>query len=270
MTSLASLQRAIAQAVRQREGLGAPLRDEIEGLVTPSLRGVSASDRLEIYREQFWLRHLSNLGEDYPTLQWVLGASAFRNLATEYLRAFPPRTWNLERLGEDLPSFLALERTGELPLALDAVRLDWAFMEAFAAPDVPPFNDQVLVTASEDAWPGARIVFHPSVRPLVLSHPVHLLRDCIQRGESPSTPALADTHLIVWRDAACYLRTVVVEPPAFELLSALRAEVPLGAACERLAGPPGSGSTATELGPAIAGWFRQWTENAWVSAVHFG
>jgi hypothetical protein len=227
---------------------------------------MTAAERVEIYREQFWLRHLSNLEEDYPTLACVIGAAALRELATDYLCAFPPSTWNLERLGKDLPSFLARAHPEHSELAVDAARLDWAFMEAFGAPDAPPFDDRALASTPEDAWPGVRVVFHPSLSPLALAYPVHELREAIQRGASPHRPAPSDTRLVVWRDPGCYLRSAPVEPQAFDLLCALRDGAPLGEACEQIAAADPAKMEA-ELGPRIAGWFQQWTASAWVSAV---
>jgi hypothetical protein len=225
-------------------------------------------DRLEIYREQYWLRHLSNLEEDFPTLRWVVGAAAFRELARDCLRAFPPRTWNLERLGQDVPAFVE-GREAEPPLAYDAARLDWAFMEAFAAPDAAPFDQRVLAEAPEDAWPCARIAFHPSLRPLALSHPVHGLREAIARGESPERPSPDATWVVVWRDPACYLKVVAIEEPAFHLLSRLRAGLSLGPACESVAAAVRAHTDTASLERSISEWFQQWTTRAWLSSVRF-
>jgi hypothetical protein len=267
---LASLQEAMAEAIRnvlpcaQDDRAGAVL-----DLVAPSHRGMRPIDRLEVYREQFWLRHLSNLEEDYPTVVAVLGAPAFRELTTQFLRAVPPRTWNLERLGEDLPSFMQDDaRRPELSeLARDSARLDWAFMEAFGAPDVPPFDERVLALTAEDRWPFARIALTPSVRTLALSYAVHELREQLQKG-APAGPAReARTHLVVWRDRACYLRAIPVDPAALELLDLLSAGTPLGASCERVAQSLELGEA--ELGPRIAQWFQQWTANGWLRSIDF-
>ncbi len=269
MNSLRTLQRAVSDAIRS--GSTHPAAEaygDLEHEVTPSAQGMQAGERLEIYREQFWLRHVANLEEDYPTFKWVVGDATFREVAAAYLRAFPPRTWNLEQLGQDLPSFVE-GTANHPPLAVDAARLDWAFMEAFAAPDVPQFEDRVLSEAPEDAWPGAHIAFHPSLRPLALSHPVHLLRESIQRGEAPERPAPEPTHVIVWRDRAFHLKAIAIEALAFELLSSLRAGVALGVACERIAAGASGDIDVTSLGRSISQWFQAWTASAWLSSVRF-
>jgi hypothetical protein len=270
VNAFASLQRFVCEAIRRDSSrVDGALDEQISRLIAPSERGLSPVERIEIYREQFWIRHISNLEEDYPTLGWVVGAPAFRDLAAQYLHAFPPSGWNLEHLGRDLPSFLRIARPSSSQLEYDAARLDWAFMEAFGAPDAPPFDDRVLATGTDDAWPSARIRFHPSVRTLALSHPVQHLRDLLQRGESPQRPPLQSTHVVVWRDPACYLRSAVVEPRAFELLGALMADAPLGEACERLATSQGEGADTEDIGQHIARWFQDWRANSWLSAVHF-
>jgi hypothetical protein len=269
LKSLISLQRALADAIRSPSPGPAVEGDfRLENEVARSARGMQPLERLEIYREQFWLRHESNLQEDYPTFSWVVGDALFREIVADYLRAFPPRTWNLERLGEDLPVFVE-GTANHPPLAVDAARLDWAFMEAFAAPDVAPFDDRVLANAPEDAWPGARIVFHPSLRALALSHPVHRLRQTIQAGEPSERPVPESTHVVVWRNRDLHLKAVAIEAPAFELLSHLRAGVPLGLACERVANAAREPSDVTSLGQSISQWFQQWTASAWVSSVRF-
>ncbi len=266
---LADLQRFVSDAVRGTTVVrGDPaLLATAETLISPSPRGMTSHERLEVYREQFWLRHLASIDEDFPTLTWVLGGhDAFRELATEYLRACPPRTWDLQRLGVDLPAYLAGHpRWADDALACDAARLDWAFMEAFDAPDSPPFDARVLASTPEDAWPSARIDLHASLRLLSLGHPVHELRDSLREGAAIERPRPSPTHLVVHRDAGCFLRVVAVEPLAFELLETLRGGAPLGEACEATART--SQRDPQEIGERLGGWFQQWTAGGWIRGV---
>jgi hypothetical protein len=268
---LGDLQRFVCDAVRGSTLIGsdAALAARAETLISPSPRGMAPHERLEVYREQFWLRHLASIDEDFPTLTWVIGGrDAFRELATGYLRACPPRTWDLQRLGVDLPSYLAGHpRWADDPLARDAARYDWAFMEAFDAADAPPFDPRVLASTPEDAWPGARIELHPSLRLLSLGYPVHELRDAVKEGVAVERPEPAPTHLVVHRDPACFLRAVAVEALAFELLETLRGGTALGEACAAAART--SGRDPVEIGEHLGGWFQQWTAGGWIRAVSF-
>jgi len=268
---LGDLQRFVTDVVRGGTPLAAreDLAAEVDAIALPSPRGMTPRDRLEVYREGFWGRHLASLEEDFPTIIALLGGKdAFRRLATAYLAAFPPRTWDLQRLGADMTEFVGTRVPwSDDPLVHDAARLDWAFMEAFDAPDAPPFDPRVLSSAPEDAWPGALVDFHPSVRPLMLRHAAHLLREAARRGEQTKRPAHAPTHLIVHRDAACFLHAVEIEPPALALLESLRGGAPLGDACEACA--RATSQDPLDVGDRLGGWFQDWTALGWVRAVRF-
>jgi hypothetical protein len=270
--SLAALQRFVADAVTRLSAVGqdAELVAGVERLVVPSPRGMSPAARLDVYREQFWLRHVPSLEEDYPTLSWVIGGgSAFRELAIEYLAACPPRTWDLQRLGEALAAYVASHAPWQGDtLAHDAARLDWAFMEAFDTADAAPFDPSILSVAPEDAWPLATIVLHPAVRLLALAHPVHKLRHDLRNGSAALRPPAASTHVVVWRDAACCLQATAVEEAALSLLGLLAGGAPLGQACDAVA-QRSSGQEASDLGSRVSSWFQQWTASGWVSAVRF-
>jgi Putative DNA-binding domain len=268
-SSLDALQRFIADAISGDVDVGSriELAARAGSVLAPGQRRLDAAGRLEIYREQFWLRHLSNLGDDFPTLAWVVGGAAFREVAVAYLKSHPPCTWNLQRLGADLPTFVSTHAPcSDDPLAVDACRLDWAFMEAFDAPDAGPLDLQVLAGAPEDAWPKARIELHPSIRRLVLTHPAHDLREAVKRGDAHARPVAATTCVIVWRDPSCVLRAAAVEPMPFALLGELAGGAPLGAACEAIALAHDAEGGA-DLGEQVGMWFQRWTAAGWVSAV---
>lgn len=268
---LGDLQRLVTDLVRGAIPLPerADLAAKVEAIALPGPRGMTPGDRLEVYRATFWWRHLASLEEDFPTLIAVLGGKqAFRRLASEYLTAFPPRTWDMQRLGSDLPAYVATRVPwSDNPLAHDASRLDWAFMEAFDARDAPPFDPRVIASAPEEAWPAARVGFHPSVRPLALRHPVHELRDAVRRGEQPARPGPSSAHVVVHRDAACFLHAVQVEPSALALLESLRDGAPLGEACEACA--RATSQDPRDVGARLGAWFQDWTARGWVSGVRF-
>jgi Putative DNA-binding domain len=266
--SLEALERLVADAIGSDADVSS--RGDVAGrmgaVIAPGARPLDASARLGIYREQFWLRHLANLGDDFPTLAWVTGEAAFRDIAVAYLKRHPPRTWDLQRLGADLPSFVArLAPWGSDALALDAVRLDWAFMEAFDAPDAGPLDPEALARVPEEAWPAAQIALHPALRTMVLAHPVHDLRDAVRSREARERPRAAKTHLVVWRDRRCLLHATELEPMAFELLGELAGGAPLGGACEAVA--RAHSLEGSDLGARVGAWFQRWTADGWLSAV---
>src|SRR6187549_3956387 len=53
---------------------------ELEAIVRPSF-GLSASQRLDIYRQSYMARLIECLIDDYPAVQYALGEAAFTELA---------------------------------------------------------------------------------------------------------------------------------------------------------------------------------------------
>src|SRR5246127_5615921 len=141
--SLVDLQRAMAAAVmqpltpdEQMRGTAPDGRDMSSvaaSFIAPNSR-LSAFERLEIYNRQYWFRVLGALAEDFPALRAVVGARAFEALCIAYLTAHPSRSFTLRNLGSKLADWLAAnpQFTGRRHrLAIDVVRIEWAFIEAF-------------------------------------------------------------------------------------------------------------------------------------------
>jgi hypothetical protein len=260
---LEQLQRFVVDAIR-----GGPSPEE-PSHVRESARGMTPAERVEVYREQFRLRHLKNLADDYPTLAWVIGgAETFAALVTEYLAAHPPRTWDLQRLGADMPSFVSAHaKWGADARACDAAHLDWAFMEIFDAPDAPPFDTSVLASTPEDRWPSAHIELLPALRLVPMRWALHDVREALKRGVEAATPPRADTRVVVWRDGACFQRNVAIEAGAFDLLTRLRDDAALGEACEAAA--RAAGEDVSRFGERVGALFQEWTSRGWIARVRF-
>ena len=264
---LSALQRLVADAaLRER-----PLRDdpEMTSRASAAIREgarMSSVEQLDVYREQFWARHVHSLEDDFAIARHFVGPTIFFELVAAYFAAFAPSSFDLRGLGAKLPEFAA-SRAPFMDDALlrESMRFDWAFMQAFDAPAGTPFDPATISGASEEAWPRATIAFDPSLRPLALAWPLHETRAAIRNAQSPERPTPRATFVVVHRGAE-FLHCTEIEPMAFALLEALRGGAELGAACEAVAKAHGV-SDANELGPKVGAWFQQWTANAWVSAV---
>ena len=100
MTSDVALQAKMAELFRRRRDLGKD--DEARAFADEHIAGnarVSPVEQLEIYREQFWLRHTGSLVEDFPGVGGVLGQNDWERLVEEYLLAHPPSTFSREAVG---------------------------------------------------------------------------------------------------------------------------------------------------------------------------
>ena len=214
-------------------------------------------EQLDVYREQFWLRHLNCLAEDFPVLHALVGDAKFETLVADYLAAHPPTHFQLRNLGAELADFLGKRDDA---LLADLARLEWAYVDAFDAADAPPLDANAVAAIPEDAWPSARLRFHPSVQLLRLAHPAHEMRakwwadkDArpIARGvRAPSTVAVYRHNFLLY--------TEVLEPLAFDMLERLARGETLGAAGEAVGG---------DVEEKIGEWFARWAGLGWISAV---
>lgn len=292
MSTAAELQRKMADFLRRRRDLGKD--DEARAFALAHLGDnsrLSGVEMLEIYREQFWLRHTASLVEDFPGVGGILGGEDWNRLAVEYLLAYRPETFTLRDLGAKLPDFLAtLGWLSHPALVADMARLEWAHVEVFDAPDVPPLDPKKLAAVPEDAWEGARLVPDPALRLLRLEYPVIPLRRRLLEaaahardhaqghdhdhgdgsdhdhahdeeiplpGPAPSQWAVHRRERGIFHDA--------LELPAYSLLDRLVRGRALGPACEEasraLAMP------VEALGEKLEGWFVEWARLGYVVDV---
>jgi Putative DNA-binding domain len=224
---------------------------------------LTAAQQVDIYREQFFLRHESTLREDYPGLHGILGKEATHIFFRRYLEAFPPTTPSLRDVGAKLPAFAAAydafppERRD---LAVEMARYELELVDVFDGPDLPPVDPAKIAGMSEEAWNTARIVLHPLVVRLSLSYPVHQLRVSIKNGEDIALPeAPKPVHIILFRQDFIP-RYEELSAEAYALIGALGDGLPLVPALELVAG-----TLPTErqeyVVSKIGAWFQTWT--AW-------
>lgn len=134
----------------------------------------TASARLALYQEQYWMRLFGALQAELPRFAQVVGYWSFNALAALHLRDAPPTAVDLARCGDGLSAKLLAQ------LDLIAGRS--------GAPDTRSIGS--LVTG-DDPWSAA-------LRPL--SAPVDLARQALKIDEA-ARHALASPYAGVWRPA---------------------------------------------------------------------
>jgi len=225
---------------------------------------VSPIEQLEIYREQYWLRHTGSLVEDFPGVSGVLGQGDWERLIEEYLLAHPPTTFSLRELGQSLPGFAANRDWLEhRELIVDMARLEWAYVEVFDAPDARPIDPEKLSRVPENGWERARLVPNPALRLLRVGYPVLELRKrlMVATDEPIPLPEPEPRHLAICRRNLA-IEHEALDPGAFALLSKLSRSVPLGQACESTAAD--LGLTSDAVSRALETWFATFTSREYV------
>ena len=265
--ALSELQSRMATALRhgtalaKDAGLSAFAREHIAGNDR-----LSPVQQLEIYREQFWLRHTSSLVEDFPGLSGILGQDEWQKLVELYLTEVESNSYTLRDLGARLPE--VIERSHWLPhqaLCLDMVRLELAYIEVFDAPDTRPLAPERLATIPEDSFGDVRLLIAPSVRLLAVRYPVGNLRRKLRANPAEAVPIPEESpqQLVVYRMER-QLWDMPLSKVAFTFLAGLGAGKTLSAAAELAATSP---DAEAELSGSIGAWLQEWTRKGLISDV---
>jgi hypothetical protein len=267
--SLADVQAFLGAAIPRPDALPADpnITRDAARVIAPGAR-LSPVEQLEIYREQFWLRHIGAMKEDFVTVHHLLGEDGFRAVCEAYFAAHPALSFTLRDLGERFVDFVReTEPWANDTLLHDCARLEWAFVEAFDAPDAAPLDPQSIAAAPEDAWATARVTLHPSVELIELAYPAHVFRKEVKENLGPARPAPDPTYAVVYRGPE-KLMYIAIEQLAFRLLELLSKGEPLAAACERVA-TEAKIAESSELEEKVGAWFQAWASYGWVSEVVF-
>ena len=270
MNELGALQEWVARHLRSRRSL--PRNEAVAAEAVLRLTGndrLSPVEQLEVYREQFWLRHTASLVEDFPGVGGILGQAEWEQLVESYLDAEVPASWTLRDLGRRFPEHVQRQQgLSHQALCHDMARLEWAFIELFDAPDVAPLDFGKLARLPPGTLETGHIVLNPALQLLAVEYPVADLRHSLLAARSqPDAPAVAipqrePQQLVLYRASDRRLYHRPVGPEAFALLEGLRRGLSLVGACEHaLTQAP---AHAERLQRNVGTWFQQWAKRGWI------
>jgi hypothetical protein len=270
MSDLSELQRWVVEHLQSPRALPRNARITVEAAdrLTGNAR-LTPVEQLEVYREQFWLRHTSSLVEDFPGVGGILGQTDWERLVESYLLAHTPQSWTLRELGRHFPEHVAsVDSLPHHALCTDMARLEWAFIELFDAAECAPLDLGKLASLPPNTLETGQLVLAPALRLLSVGFPVADLRmRLLAQRAGASEPAVAIPEpeaqsLVLYRgeDRRLYHRPVT--PEAFALLGALGRGLSLVAACEHtLETCP---EHAERLQQNVSAWFQEWAQRGWL------
>jgi hypothetical protein len=288
--NLEQLQRAVFDVVRQpltedermREHTldGRSTKAIAEEIVKPNDR-LTSVERLEIYNRVYWFRLLSSLADDFPGLRAVIGQEKFDAVLHGYLTEMPSVSFTLRDLGSRLEKWLREHPqfiSGNERMALDMVRLEWADIEAFDAPEFP------VLTQAELAGLGEDPVFHlqPYLQLFDLAYPVDELLLKVRETEDPETDISSNVVMMDHSDSAPRKQVPLprakkvflavhrqenvvyfkrLKPEGFALLRAMQQGQPLSQAIETSVN--WSGRKLERVMEQLHDWFANWSQLGW-------
>ena len=180
-----------------------------EGAVEPIAshivaNGMEGAARLDIYRNNLHEGFIKALALGFPVIERLVGEDYFRQLALDFLRAYPSRAGNLHHIGTPLSGFLQ-ERFAQTEYAYfaDIAALEWAHQEALVAVDVEPMAPDALRAIDPAAYEALRFTLHPACGLVQSAYPI--VR--IWRANQPGTSSEDTIDLASGGDNVLVLRT---------------------------------------------------------------
>ncbi len=212
---------------------------------------LGSAERLEVYRNMYFLRLLEVLREDHPQLAKLLGDDAFADLARAYLAVHPSLHPSVRHVGDALVDFLATSPPPGLPpFAVDLARLEWARREVFDAPDAQPLKATDLAALDPERVAELRLELVPACMTMVAEWPVHEVWK-----DTGAAPAPKRTALRVWREGFTVFHTAIDDAEE-AALARLAGGATFAEVCELFAQTVALEEAAREAGALLARWLE--------------
>lgn len=251
-----------AERARQQLDVAA---DQIGAVILPSQQ-LSSLDRLAVYANAYFARLLECLREEFPALQHALGEEVFDGFAFRYLQCYPSQSYTLSELGRNFSRHLEETRpprtddgTDWADFLIDLATLERLYAEVFDGPGIEScgvLRNETLAAISPEQWPDCQLVPAPCLRLPSLRFPAHEYIEAVRRGESPTIPAPAATHLVVTR-REFVIRRFTVGDDEQALLALLVDGKTIGEAVQVAAA---RSIDPARLGSQLRDWFARWSQ----------
>lgn len=227
MSALNKLQHAFAADL-----WGDELR-QMQGLILED--HLSATQRLNVYRNNFRISLTDGLAAIYPVVERLVGHEFFAFMADRYIRTYPSRSGNLHNLGFALADFIThFQPVHELTYLTDVARLEWAYHEVFHAAAPQSFEPKVLENIAAEQYPKLRFDLGPACRLVDSNYPIFRIWQFNQPGysgdEQINLSVGPESVLVVRPDLKVQLQRV--SPAEFAFLKAIDLGRNLGDAVE--------------------------------------
>lgn len=165
---------------------------------------ISVEERVEIYREGYYLRLIDILAREFSALKNFLGKEKFDALCHEYIDAYPSTHFSVRTYGKNMVSFLT-NRPNTDPLHVELAKFEWPFGKVIDAPDGPQLCVEDLGTIPPEGWATLRLEFHPSMEMISLHYNTPEIWQALFNNNPDEFPVPEQVHSdqpqywLVWR-----------------------------------------------------------------------
>lgn len=167
---------------------------------------------------------IAALTDFYPTIRGLVSEQCFAMLAERFVSRYPAQCDNLNDYGKEFADFLA-EEMAELPLLVDAARVDWHWHRLFYAADILPLTPETLSRAAQIDPAALFFALPPGTELIKSDYPLLAIRHYAQQPEElRQDDGLAGDGclLVMWRRH--YERRIeAISPTTWNLLTGIAA-----------------------------------------------
>ena len=122
----------------------------------------SVKNRLDIYRNGYFVRLHNNLADDFPGLKAELGEQKFKELISAYLQNYPSNHYSITHIGEKLAAFIQ-EKYAE-PFWTELALFEYEMIVASLAENKPWLDLAWLANIPPEQQMQLKFRWHPSVK----------------------------------------------------------------------------------------------------------
>jgi hypothetical protein len=240
---------ALASPEAEREIPSGRLAD----VVLPS-HSLTSAERVGVYQGMYLMRMEEALATDYPVIRHFLGDEGFEELVQDYVGRYPSRSYTLNRLGDDLPRFLADRPDwSQGGFLTDLARLELAMTEVFDEQESPVLIGEDLEAVDPEQWETSRLEPIAALRLLSVDHVVVPHLEAYHRERPSPKPVKKPSWVAVYRRDYSVLR-LKLSRAEHDLLHDLIHGVPLGDALTAAM----AGRSSASQQARVFRWFRSW------------
>lgn len=180
----------------------------------------SASVRMDVYADGYYLRLLEILEKDYPKLLKWLGDEHFDGLGRRYIDTYPSKSYSIDSFGKKMAEFLVQQ---DLPVHAEMAQFEWALSEAITVANTPILEQQDLLSVPQEQWPEIYIKPHATLQILSLNWNIPAVWQAMDKGlEIPTLLREEVTKTwLVWRKADQIAYFCPLTPIEMKVLQAL-------------------------------------------------
>lgn len=241
--------------------------ERVADLVLPS-NALDSAERLSIYANMYFDRLTEILGDEFPSVEHLLGPQTFATVVRDYVTEHPSTHYSLAQLGRKFPQFLLTgadaSAIGNPQFAAAVATVERTMEDVFDEQQDDPLTFDKLQAVDPGSWDHVRLKTISALRLLRLPYPVNNYISAVRDGKSIGIPAAEPAFVVVYRRNYRVWRADI-DARQFTLLSGLAEGLSLGDAVSACAESPDT--DPAELAGALHDWFRNWTADGFFHAI---